>query len=93
MMAATLLIFAAVVIAHLAAISKGMDALKSGTKIFLIPLMFVAFNSVAAAGGIHVDNIGLLMAVLLFYTLGDKDCIYCKRLISRTHSQLRISVP
>ncbi len=71
MMAATLLILSAVVIAHLAAISKGMDALKSGTKIFLIPLMFVAFNSVAAAGGIHVDNIGLLMAVLLFYTLGD----------------------
>ena len=71
MMIAALLILAVVIAVHLVAIYKGKDTLKSGTKSLLIPLMFVAFNSVAADCNIHVENIGLLMAVLIFYTAGD----------------------
>lgn len=71
MMIAALLILAVVIAVHLVAIYKGKNTLKSGTKSLLIPLMFVAFNSVAANCGIHVENIGLLMAVLIFYTAGD----------------------
>lgn len=71
MMTAALLILIVVIATHLIALYKGIDALKRGTKVLLIPLMFVAFNSVASASGIHVDNIGLLMAALLFYTAGD----------------------
>lgn len=71
MMIAALLILAVVIAVHLVAIYKGKNTLKSGTKSLLIPLMFVAFNSVAANCGIHVEHVGLLMAALIFYTAGD----------------------
>lgn len=70
-MIAALLILAVVIAVHLVAIYKGKNTLKSGTKSLLIPLMFVAFNSVAANCGIHVEHVGLLMAALIFYTAGD----------------------
>ncbi len=56
---------------HLIAIKKEWREVKSVSKVFLIPYIFLAFSAVTGSLNIRVPHMGLLMAVMAFYTLGD----------------------
>ena len=66
------IIMAILVIAvHLIAIKKRLRYVKSISKVFLIPYLFMTFLVLTETNGVIVPGRGLLMAALVFYTLGD----------------------
>ena len=66
------IIMAILVIAvHLIAIKKRLRYVKSISKVFLIPYLYLTFLVVTESFGVIVPNRGLLMTALIFYTLGD----------------------
>ena len=70
-MAIYILIAILVIAVHLIAIKKQNRYVKSISKVFIIPYLYLAFLVFTESFGLIVPNRGLFMTALLFYTLGD----------------------